>query len=979
MLLTLVALQGYNDNTTKLILPGGGILNVLCNQISEFLPDKLLSRINSFFSVQQTFPQPNLIRQQSDVFLLLFKRLSVLNTNNSFRGVRNMHSKLLTLTFVAILGLLIAIPAHAQRETGAIVGTITDRDGAPVPGVTVIAINPARGNTTAFTGEDGYYRFPVLAPGTYDISAELEGFQTAIRKDIRLFVGATMTVDLSISPAVEEAMVISGETPMTDATTTASSKTVPVETIENLPKTSFALDLFTLTPGVGDLSYVAYGAGGAQANAYWFDGVDISNPVDGSYWIYPNYNWIEEVQVVGIGAPAEYGGFSGVITNSVSRSGSNEFHGLIETFFQNDSFQGENVGDEFAALGSDTTDLFTDSTIQLSGRLVRDKLWFFSSIQYYYSRTAPFGFPPDGSEAFVRETQPRILNKLTYKMNDNNTIQGFIQWDRYELDGGSADAFTLPEATSLNEGPEWFYNAAWVSLLSPEAVLDVRYSGYNSVYDTTGRNGDIPGRNDANTDISFANYFGFRFRDRERNQVNGSVSYHARDFIKGNHDFKFGIEYEHSNADTIDGYNGGVYYYDYLGGNYYDPTSPNWYRTLWEGYDSFSRVRRTSLFLQDDWHVTDRLNLSLGVRFDRNHSFLEEANEIEYNTNPVAPRVGVVYDVKGNQDTVIKAHYGHYYDKAITFFIDGLDNFGDRTTQYWYGPGSGWVTTDFTPGDTFFIVDPDFKQTYVEQFTIGIDKALPKNATISAHYIYRDFHNIAEDVETNGIYEEIPFINPVTGQPMTLFNRLNPDVPDSFFVTNPDGLFRNYHAIEVYGGKRFGPKFSLNGSVVWSRTRGNADNSSGGADGFTTLFDDPNFDIFNEGRPTHDPTWEVKVTGFYHFPWDVLGSFYFRHFTGDRYTIFFQTDRDTLDQGRVIIRGGPRGSERLDSRNVLDLRLEKAFPISAGSLKFTFDFFNLLNSGYVLNLNERFDQATFLEPESFTSPRQVRMGIRYQF
>jgi hypothetical protein len=276
-------------------------------------------------------------------------------------------------------------------------------------------------------------------------------------------------------------------------------------------------------------------------------------------------------------------------------------------------------------------------------------------------------------------------------------------------------------------------------------------------------------------------------------------------------------------------------------------------------------------------------------------------------------------------------------------------------------------------------VDPDFKQTYVEQFTIGLDKALPKGVTISGHHIYRDFHNIAEDVEVNGIYEEVPFVNPVTGEPMTLFNRLNPDTPDSFFITNPDGLFRNYHAVEIYGAKRFSNDFTLTGSVVWSRSRGNTGNSYSEADGFTTLFDDPNFNINIEGKPTHDPTWEVKITGIFNLPWEVLGSFYYRHFTGDTFTTRFQTDRTLLDQGRVIIFAVPRGSERLDARNVLDLRLEKGFPISNGELKFTFDFFNLLNTGYVLDLNERFDQETFLEPEEFTSPRQVRIGVRYQF
>src|SRR5262249_37246566 len=160
---------------------------------------------------------------------------------------------------------------------------------------------------------------------------------------------------------------------------------------------AFALDLFTLTPGVGDLSYVAYGAGGSQANGYWFDGVDISNPVDGSYWVYPNYNWIEEVQVVGLGAPAEYGGFTGVISNSVSRSGSNDFHGLFETFYEKQSFVSNNVADP--ELQPNRVDLFSDNTAQIGGRLIKDKLWFFTGAQWYYQRYQPFGYPPGGGTA----------------------------------------------------------------------------------------------------------------------------------------------------------------------------------------------------------------------------------------------------------------------------------------------------------------------------------------------------------------------------------------------------------------------------------------------------------------------------------------------------------------------------------------------------------------------------------------------------
>jgi Carboxypeptidase regulatory-like domain len=211
-----------------------------------------------------------------------------------------MQSKFFALICIVLLGFFLNA-AFAQRESGAIVGHVTDMESAAVPGAKVTAVTPARGESVTYTDEEGFYRFPVLAPGTYEIKAELEGFQTAVRGDVRLFVGKTSTVDMTISATVQEALVVTGETPLIDATTTASSKTVPVETIENLPKTSFALDLFTLTPGVGDLSYVAYGAGGSQANAYWFDGVDISNPVDGTYWIYRITTGLKKLMLLVLG------------------------------------------------------------------------------------------------------------------------------------------------------------------------------------------------------------------------------------------------------------------------------------------------------------------------------------------------------------------------------------------------------------------------------------------------------------------------------------------------------------------------------------------------------------------------------------------------------------------------------------------------------------------------------------------------------
>lgn len=871
-------------------------------------------------------------------------------------------------SLLVVLILAAVVPCFAQKETGAVRGTFTDTEGNPLPGATITISGSALvgGTSVVSTNEEGFYWFPNVPPGTYELKAELNSYQTILRSNVRLFVGNTLTIDMTSSQATSAEVQVVGGTPLVDVSTPAMSKTVPNETVENLPKAAFALDLFTLTPAVGDLSYVAYGAGGSQANGYWFDGLDISDPASGSYWVFPNYNWIEEVEVVGLGAPAEYGGFTGVITNTVSKSGTNEYHGLFETFYEKQSYISNNVDDPL--LKPDQVDLFSDSTVQIGGPLLENKLLFFVGGQKYYKKYAPFGYPPDNSGAFVKDDQPRVLGKLTYKVDANNTMQGFVEWDSYKRDGRFATAFTFPEATGIADSPEWFWNSSWVSILNPATVLDVRYSGYTAGFDIKPRNGQTPGHVDV-TGFYTANYYPTSLSDRARNQVNASVSHYAQNFIKGSHDFKFGIEYEHSNVDKQEYYPGGMYYYDYYGEPYY--------RYLWDGYDSLGRTRRVSAFAQDNWHFNDKINISVGVRVDHNHTFLAEAPDIKINTTPVAPRLGFTYDLKGDQRTVLKASYGHYYTKPVTFLIDGIDNFGDKTTQYFNG--TDWERVSFTPGVSTYVVDPNLKQPWRQQFTVGVEQTLPKDVSLGVHYIYGRDRDLIDDEGTTGVYAPIPFVNPVTGETITIFNRLNPDTPESLLITNHDELYRRYHAVEVIAAKRVSRKLSLNGSVVWSRDKTNVSNTFGGSDGFTDLFNDPNFNLFIDGRPIYDPTWEIKLTGYYEMPWKILSSFYFRHFTGDTWTTTIRLPASVIDQGPITIFAEPRGSNRIPSRNVVDFRIEKAFQLGPGDLKLTMDVFNLFNTGYLYDLETRYDRGSFGQPTDWTDPRQVRLGIRYQF
>jgi hypothetical protein len=854
--------------------------------------------------------------------------------------------------------------AFAQKEeTGAISGSVKDEDEKAIPGVMIIASNLSLIglDSSTYTSVNGSYRFPVLLPGEYDIKVELDGFQTVVRKGVRLFVGQTVIVDFTLQPrGLSEVLEIQGETPPFDTRSPSMSKTIPREEIENLPSFLGSVDLFTITPGVGE-DHVAYGST-PMGNAHWFDGVDITNQFSGRPVVTPNYNWIEEIQVVGLGAPAEYGAFTGVVANSVSRSGSNQFHGLVETFFQDDSFTSNN--------GVPNETFFTDTTAQLGGPILRDKLWFFTGLQYLYKRETLFG--PTGEKAPLMEKNPRFITKLTYQPNQNNTLQGLITRDNPNSTGVDGEV-ALPEATQFDERPLWFWNLGWISFLKAETFLDVRTRGVAGPRNVTGRDPDLPGHFDDVTGINSQNYCCYLISDRMRNYVNASLSHYANNFLIGNHDFKFGVQYECSHLDSVDGFNGNMLYIDRDGSPYR--------RILNEVYPLEATFTTISTFAQDQWELTDQLNLSAGVRWDNGRIKLL-SDSVEFGTNGVAPRLGIAYALKENRMTIFKIHYGHYYDNVSSAFIDPLHKGSVITDESFNPKTQKWEVTGTDPGTSFYSIDDDLNQPYSQQFTTGIDHAFSSGMNFSAHYIYKKETDLIEDLDPTRQFEPAPYVNPITGETITVYNQVDPG-DGTIFITNAPTLFRRYHGFEMYGSKRLSDKLYLAGSIVFSRIKGNVDNDGErywqgeeGA-GLSSVLDTPNEQINSEGQLVNDVSTEIKFHGYYYLPWGINTSWYFRHFSGETWTPLVRVNG--LEQGDFYIYGLPRGSNRLPARNTMDIRAEKMFPLYSGNLRFTLDVFNLFNTGYVLEVDSDYGSDTFGEPTAFSAPREFRVGVRYTF
>jgi hypothetical protein len=301
----------------------------------------------------------------------------------------------------AVLAFAVAPSVWAQTTTGVIRGVVTDDSGGVLPGVTVTLKGPATAGTpTTTTNEAGIYRFPNLAPGVYQITAELTGFSTNTQTGIQVALGGTTEVGVQLKISTQqESVTVTAQSPVVDATTTQVTTNYSREWVENAPVRRFSFfDLVNAAPGVSastSTSSRSQSFGSAtNENVYLIDGTDFTAPLSGAAWPWPNTDAIEEIQVLSLGAPADYGNLGGAVFNVVTRQGSNTFHGDANFYFQNQNLTGRNTTDAQDSTLPYHREEFKDTTVQLGGPAIKDKLWFFGSFQYQKDADSQPGTDP---------------------------------------------------------------------------------------------------------------------------------------------------------------------------------------------------------------------------------------------------------------------------------------------------------------------------------------------------------------------------------------------------------------------------------------------------------------------------------------------------------------------------------------------------------------------------------------------------------
>lgn len=922
-----------------------------------------------------------------------------------------------------------------QSTGGNIRGVVNDSEGKPLPGVTVTISSKALlgGTRTTYTNDLGVFRFPSLPVGTYSVDFTMEGFDKVNVSTVNVSLDQTANVPVSMNFAkMTETVTIMGETPLIDVTDSQNSTNYSGPILEEVPTQHSEWLLMQMTPGVsqnfgdagGDRT-IAFGSN-QQSNAWHVDGLDLSAPETGSTWLGINPDLIQEVQVVANGG-AEYGNHMGAVFNVVTKKGSNEVHGGANYYFLDDGLTGTSVD---LNTGSNS-DVFhrldwRQITAQVGGPMIKDKLWWFGGFQSYRDASSQPGTDPAYAEQVTTKSD-KYDAKVNSLLGEKHEVTGFFHWDNWDSPN-TPSPFVAPSALAGEGGQNPAWGASWTYSKSENTLIEAGYSGwsttdlYDSVIGAPLQDPFIdytpPGGGP--TTYSGGVYYTWDYKTW-RSTFRGKVTQYADNFLKSQHEFKFGVQYSKGSNDSINGLGpNGFYTYNYYGYLYKVEQTPWQYG---------SRTNDLGLFVDDTVTVSDRLTLNLGVRFDHDTGRLPDYKRLQIGDpsitpvghfqetdqnipgqdvvdwNLVSPRLGFVWQPE-KQVSKVTGTFGVYYDHDVSGNWDYPPPGFPPVITSLFNPDTGQfdeVSTTFERLVPAANIDPPRALNY----SIGYDRQLGNTMAIGAQYIYKTTKDMVGWNSTGGAFTPVDFVDPFTGQHYTLIEYAvdaNGDFIDAPTLSRgnspgdicdrapwasecANGPLGRYH--QKYEGvlftfeKRFSDSWALNMNYTWSKSTGLSarplsqfqnNPSYGSKDGGDLV----NQYLNAEGRQQGDRPHMFRIQGVFNKLPLGLNASVLGDFESGRY-IVRQIRVGGLTQGstRVIL----EQNLRLEAVKSIDVTVGRKFALGAGFvLRLDGTIYNILNSDTPLELATLVLNAgeTFV-PDFWTQPRRLEIRAGFQF
>lgn len=755
------------------------------------------------------------------------------------------------LSLVALTG----VPALAQTPTGTLTGRVMAEDGSPLPGVTVTVTSPnLQGSRVAVTSENGDYNLRALPPGQYTVRFELAGL-ASVEERVQVPLGQTATQDAQLTlEEISEEIVVTGERESISSTSQAAV-TYSQSFVESLPVSRTITEATLLSPAAGatgPAGNVSISGNMSFENLYLVNGVVITDNIRSTPFALFIEDAIEETTVTSGGVSAEYGRFGGGVINTITKSGGNEFHGSLRTSLDNQSWEGETPLTEER---DDTTNATYEGT--LGGRILRDRLWFFLAArdrdEEALEQTQVTNIPYDAGN---KET--RLEGKLTFSPTPSHRLVGtYLDIDEDDLGNTFSDVL---DVASVNDRklPQELTAFHYSGVLTANFSVEAQYSERQFLFQDSGSKFTDRILGTLFVDADSRRWHSPTFcgvcRDEERSNENlllkasyflstpslGShdivVGYDTFEDIRAADNHQSGSDFRIVDLETIvqGSGAGAVLFPNFIPGTTFVQWNPIFETTRGTAF------KTNSLFINDSWRVGNHLSLNLGVRYDENDGEDASRNKV-IDDSAVSPRIGAVYDIRGDGDMQVYASVGRFVNAVANSQAGAGSAAGSPANITWFyggpeinAPGGPLIPADDAlqmlwdwfdarggtdnlgdvrsisiPGGSTVIGD-DMSSPHTDEYSLGFSKLLQgTRGMVRADYVHREGGDFYIDRRNLG-----------TGR-ATLPSG---DVVDRSVIGNEDDrLERVYDGLHTQARYRLTDRFELGGVWAWSHTRGTWD------------------------------------------------------------------------------------------------------------------------------------------------------------
>lgn len=932
-----------------------------------------------------------------------------------------------------VLALILAIApgAWAQSTGGNIYGTVTDSSGAVLPGASITLTSDRTGARTITSGPKGEFRFLNLDPAVYKLVVGMSSFGS-VSREVTVNAGGNVNLTFPLKMAsLSEALDVTAEAPVIDVKRVGTSTTLTNTELSDTPQSRDPWAVLKTVPGVlvdrvsiagneaGQQSvFAAKGASAADA-VYTYDGVVITDSAcGGCSSMYYDFDAFDQIKV-------DTGGndlsmmTGGVGMNFITKRGTNAFHATARSYLSSHKLQANNVPDSLKTdarinvasnpdKAADRIDRILDWGLDLSGPIVKDKLWFWAA----YNKN-------DIEVIRIAQTHDRTLlhntnAKLNWQASKNDMVSASYFYGKKEKFGRSPGyAGTEPDSILFDQGdfaPDFGPFSGLKGLFKVEDnhvfganfFLNAKYAYFGWGYGFDPRGGiDKSGGIDFTTDTAYGSSLRYRSL-RPWHVVDVSGSYFKAG-MGGNHELRFGFGYRANPVHSSTRYagNGSV-----AKKNGDDDAVVLLYRDR----VAFFKGTNTDVYVSDTF-TKGQLTINAGVRYDiqkaSNEASTAPAQRLIPDLFPavtvdpsqlqgiewkdLSPRVAVTYALDEARKTVVRASYAKYAGQLNSFettsnnaagtyypyvAYNWVDKNGDHLAtrdeilfnqgiQYSNGVNESALGSNVSPNK----IDPNYKANRDNEIIFGIDRELAANFAVGAAYTWRKSTNVPSWNPRIGLtradYTAGAPVTVTTPQGVFTAQAYAPNaakVTGGSFLTNRPDYHTSYGGVELSATKRLANKWMMRASFAFmdwtehfdgpnavqnpTRTQNTAGGTLAGpfVDGGQVI-------VKSYGSKTDtffNSKWQFTASALYQLPhgFDLAGSVQGRQ--GYPFVVIMRLPAGADGRPRALATSSV-DTIRFDDLWDVDLRLAKKITVTPKvALRVSADVFNVLNSGNVL-------------------------------